>query len=134
MLWISIPGPISGPNNAVSVQDWHCEAMHAENSLWVSHQGEPSIWYLLVAQKSFVGPHIRDATLVDILKRMHSVTRLLHGSVQRLLNAVSLQAPDNKISPCLNTVLLVTCNEAVGWQQGSTCVLRCSEGQEVPAS
>ena len=72
--------------------------MHAENSLWVSYQGEPSIWLLLVAQKGFVGPHIRDAALVDILKRMHSVTRLLYGSVQRLINAVSLHNPDIGLS------------------------------------
>ena len=86
------------------MQDGHCEAMHAENSLWVSHQGEPCIWLLLVAQKGFVGPHIRDAALVDILKRMHSVTRLLYGSVQRLLSAVS-QRPTEKqpahISSCV---------------------------------
>ena len=64
--------------------------MHAENSLSVSHQGEPSVWLLLVAQRSFAGPNIRDAALVDILRRMHAVTRLLHGSVQRLLDMVSL--------------------------------------------
>ena len=78
---------------AVFLQDGRCEAMHAENGLWVSHQGEPSIWLLLVAQKGFVGPRIRDAALVDILKRMHSVTRLLYGSVQRLINAVSVHIP-----------------------------------------
>ena len=75
------------------MQDGHCEAMHAENSLWVSHQGEPSIWLLLVAQKGFVGPQVRDVALVDILKRIHSVTRLLYGSVQRLLHAVRLHPP-----------------------------------------
>lgn len=72
------------------MQDGHCEAMHAENSLSVSHQGEPSVWLLLVAQRSFAGPNMRDAALVDILRRMHAVTRLLHGSVQRLLDMVSL--------------------------------------------
>lgn len=75
----------------ILVQDGHCEAMHADNSLWVSHPGEPNIWLLLVAQKSFVGPHVRDASLLENLKRMHSVTRLLHGSVQSLLDAVSLR-------------------------------------------
>ena len=77
---------------------WHyaqgmpCEAMHAENSLWVSHQGEPSIWLLLVGQRSFLGPNIRDAHLVDILQRMHDVIRLLYGSVQRLIDLVSLDS------------------------------------------
>ena len=70
------------------VQGLPCEAMHAENSLWVSHQGEPSIWLLLVGQRSFLGPNIRDAYLVDILQRMHSVIRLLYGSVQRLIDLV----------------------------------------------
>ena len=70
------------------VQGMPCEAMHAENSLWVSHQGESSIWLLLVGQRSFLGPNIRDAHLVDILQRMHSVIRLLYGSVQRLINLV----------------------------------------------
>ena len=94
----------------VFVQDGHCEAMHAENSLWVSHQGEPSIWYLLVAQKGFVGPHIRDAALVDILKRMHSVTRLLYGSVQRLLNAVCLHPPEDQFIYIPSLQLREHCN------------------------
>ena len=76
------------------VQGMPCEAMHAENSLWVSHQGEPSIWLLLVGQRSFLGPTIRDAHLVDILQRMHSVIRLLYGSIQRLVEMVS---PDIKV-------------------------------------
>ena len=46
--------------NAVSMQDGHCEAMHAENSLWVSHQGEPSIWLSAGGAEGFVGPHIRE--------------------------------------------------------------------------
>ena len=70
------------------MQGMPCEAMHAENSLWVSHQGEPSIWLLLVGQRSFLGPNIRDAHLVDILQRMHDVIRLLYGSVQCLIDLV----------------------------------------------
>lgn len=71
------------------LQEEPCEAMHADNSTWISHKGEPSIWLLLVAQRGFAGPHVRDAVLLDILKRMHAVIKLLHGSVQRLLDAVS---------------------------------------------
>ena len=78
------------------VQGMPCEAMHAENSLWVSHQGESSIWLLLVGQRSFLGPNIRDAHLVDILQRMHSVIRLLYGSVQRLIDLVR---PGMKVVP-----------------------------------
>jgi hypothetical protein len=77
--------------------------MRAENSLSVSHQGEPGIWLLLVAQRSFTGPNIREAALANILRRMHAVTRLLHGSVQRLLDMVSLtfsNYADPHVLPC----------------------------------
>ena len=87
------------------VQGLPCEAMHAENSLWVSHQGEPSIWLLLVGQRSFLGPNIRDAHLVDILQRMHSVVRLLYGSVQRLIDLVR---PGLKIKPHLSDAVTGT--------------------------
>ena len=87
------------------VQGMPCEAMHAENSLWVSHQGESSIWLLLVGQRSFLGPNIRDAHLVDILQRMHSVVRLLYGSVQRLIDLVR---PGLKIKPHLSNAVTGT--------------------------
>jgi len=62
--------------------------MHAQSSVWIMHECEPSLWMLLVAQKAWFSGPVRDQTLLEALKQLHAVSVLLHGPLQRLLDQV----------------------------------------------
>jgi hypothetical protein len=64
--------------------------MHADASIWVTHECEPHIWMLLVAQRSWLSAPVRDEALRQMLKQLHLLATLLHGPVQRLLDLVRL--------------------------------------------
>lgn len=62
--------------------------MHAERSVWVTHECEPSLWMLLIAQRSWFSGPVRDEALRETLKQLHAVCTLLNGPLQRLLDQV----------------------------------------------
>lgn len=66
-------------------------AMDAQRHRWVSHTAEPHLCLLLVAEASWCGPLVRDAALRAALTVVHMAIRLLHGSIQQLLNQVPLE-------------------------------------------
>lgn len=62
--------------------------MHAESSVWIMHECEPSLWMLLVAQRAWFSGPVRDQALKEALKQLHAVSVLLHGPLQRRLDEV----------------------------------------------
>ena len=73
---------------ALVVQENSCESMHAERSVWIVHECEPSLWALLVAQRTWFSGPVQDEALRETLKQLHAVSTLLRGPLQGLLDQV----------------------------------------------
>lgn len=80
-------------------QERPCESMHAGRSVWITHECEPSLWMLLIAQRAWFSGPVRDEVLREVLKQLYAVCTLLHGPLQCLLDQV-----------CLAITLLAQCS------------------------
>lgn len=73
---------------APSLQDGACEGIRAQHSVWVTHEAEPALWMLLVAQRAWFAGPVREEALRACLAQLHALSTLLHGPLQALLDAV----------------------------------------------
>ncbi|BDA47525.1 Vacuolar fusion protein CCZ1 homolog [Coccomyxa sp. Obi] len=85
---VSVVGLVQAMSAFSSIfdQENSCESMHAERSVWIIHECEPSLWLLLVAQRIWFSGPVRDEALRETLKQLHAVGTLLHGPLQGLLD------------------------------------------------